>query len=157
MVVGIYRDTKRRGIYPPLWTEPEGYSCFSTYQISWIKINKKEIFCTQNTFLDWSLLSFNWQCSGDYFYNFLANPVRKFFFFRPVNRLSSKLLSLFRYLLVQMLHLPLKLHLSKLSRKETPLWNPFKNSEMPREPMENCYPLIRWILNLHITLLFTHA
>ena len=44
MVVGVYRDTKRRGIYPPLWTEPEGYSCFSTYQISWIKISKKEIF-----------------------------------------------------------------------------------------------------------------
>ena len=43
-MVGIYQDTKRRGIYPPLGTEPEGYSCFSTYQISWIKINKKEIF-----------------------------------------------------------------------------------------------------------------
>ena len=44
MVVGIYRDTKRRGIYPPLWIEPEEYSCFSTYQISWMKINKKDIF-----------------------------------------------------------------------------------------------------------------
>ena len=35
---GIYRDAKRRGIYPALWTNPEGDSCFSTYQISWIKI-----------------------------------------------------------------------------------------------------------------------
>ena len=31
------RDAKRRGIYPPLFTDPEGYSCFSIYQIKWIK------------------------------------------------------------------------------------------------------------------------
>ena len=28
---------KRRGIYPPLFTNPEGDSCFSIYQIRWIK------------------------------------------------------------------------------------------------------------------------
>ena len=33
----IYRDAKRRGIYPPLFTDPEGDSCFSIYQIRWIK------------------------------------------------------------------------------------------------------------------------
>ena len=37
VVVDIYRDAKRRGIYPPLFTEPEGDSCFSIYQIRWIK------------------------------------------------------------------------------------------------------------------------
>ena len=37
IVVDIYRDAKRRGIYPPLFTEPEGDSCFSIYQIRWIK------------------------------------------------------------------------------------------------------------------------
>ena len=26
----IYRDAKCRGIYPPLFTDPEGDSCFST-------------------------------------------------------------------------------------------------------------------------------
>ena len=31
----IYRDVKRRGIYPPLFTDPEGDSCFSIYQIRW--------------------------------------------------------------------------------------------------------------------------
>ena len=42
IVVGdIYRDAKRRGIYQALWTDPEGDSCFSIYQISWIKIKKK--------------------------------------------------------------------------------------------------------------------
>ena len=26
-----------RGIYPPLFTDPEGENCFSIYQIRWIK------------------------------------------------------------------------------------------------------------------------
>ena len=29
IVVDIYRDSKRQGIYPPLFTDPEGDSCFS--------------------------------------------------------------------------------------------------------------------------------
>ena len=37
IVVDRYRDAKRRGIYPPLFTDPEGDSCFSIYQIRWIK------------------------------------------------------------------------------------------------------------------------
>ena len=51
-MVDIYRDAKRRGIYPPLFTDPdalplgiypplftdpEGDSCFSIYQIRWMK------------------------------------------------------------------------------------------------------------------------
>ena len=36
-MVDIYRDAKRRGIYPPLFTDPEGDSCLSIYQIRWIK------------------------------------------------------------------------------------------------------------------------
>ena len=36
-MVDIYQDAKRRGIYPPLFTDPEGDSCFSIYQIRWIK------------------------------------------------------------------------------------------------------------------------
>ena len=37
IVVDIYWDAKRRGIYPPLFTDPEGNSCFSIYLIRWIK------------------------------------------------------------------------------------------------------------------------
>ena len=37
IVVDIYRDAKRRGIHPPLFTDPEGDSCFRIYQIRWIK------------------------------------------------------------------------------------------------------------------------
>ena len=36
-MVDVYRDAKRQGIYPPLFTDPEGDSCFSIYQIRWIK------------------------------------------------------------------------------------------------------------------------
>ena len=36
-MVDIYRDAKRFGIYPPLFTDPEGDSCFNIYQIRWIK------------------------------------------------------------------------------------------------------------------------
>ena len=32
-MVDIYRDAKRRGIYPLLFTDPEGDSCFSIYQM----------------------------------------------------------------------------------------------------------------------------
>ena len=37
IVVDIYWDAKRRGIYPPLFIDPGGDSCFSIYQIRWIK------------------------------------------------------------------------------------------------------------------------
>ena len=40
--VNIDRDAKRRGRYLALFTDPEGDSCFSIYQISWIKLKKKE-------------------------------------------------------------------------------------------------------------------
>ena len=36
-MVDIYRDAKRRGIYSPLFTDPEGDSCFSIELIRWIK------------------------------------------------------------------------------------------------------------------------
>ena len=37
IVVDIYQDAKRLGIFPPLFADPEGDSCFSIYQIRWIK------------------------------------------------------------------------------------------------------------------------
>ena len=50
IVVHIYWHAKRRGIYPALWTDPEGDSCFSIYQISWKKI-KKELFVNKRRHL----------------------------------------------------------------------------------------------------------
>ena len=37
-------DAKRQGIYLALFTDPEGDSCFSIYQISWIKMKKRSNF-----------------------------------------------------------------------------------------------------------------
>ena len=42
----IYRDAKRRGIYRPLFTDPEGDSCFSIYQIRWINKNVASLMDT---------------------------------------------------------------------------------------------------------------
>ena len=43
-----YRDVKRRGIYLALFSDLEGDSRFSIYQISWIKI-RKVTFCKEKT------------------------------------------------------------------------------------------------------------
>ena len=51
IVVDIYRDAKRQGIYPPLFTDPEGDSCFSIYQIRWIK---KCHFINGHNFFFWN-------------------------------------------------------------------------------------------------------
>ena len=51
IVVDIYRDAKRRGIYPPLFANPEGDSCFSIYQIRWIK---KCHFINGHNFFFWT-------------------------------------------------------------------------------------------------------
>ena len=36
-MVDTYLEAKRPGMYPPFFTDPEGDSCFSIYQIRWIK------------------------------------------------------------------------------------------------------------------------
>ena len=58
IVVDIYREGKRRGIYPPLFTDPEGDSCFSIYQIRWIKKTLLQFFLRETTRY-FSLLSQN--------------------------------------------------------------------------------------------------
>ena len=106
IVVDIYLDVKWQGIYlAALWTDTERVSCFSIYQISWIKI-KKELFINKKRHLGTVCLYFNWQCFGDHFYTFVANSVRKFFY-RPVN-INNPNLSLSWYFLVQLIHFPLK-------------------------------------------------
>ena len=52
MVVDIYQDMRRQDIHLALFTDPEGDSCFSIYQISWIEIKKKSTFCTLKTSLN---------------------------------------------------------------------------------------------------------
>ena len=51
IVVDIYWDVKCRGIYPPLFTDPEGDNCFSIYQIRWIR---KCRFINGHNFFFWN-------------------------------------------------------------------------------------------------------
>ena len=60
----------------------------------------------------------------------VANSV-KFFSYRPVNTKKPNFVS-YWYLLAQLLHLPLKFHLSELSQNEKPFSIRFQNSENPR-------------------------
>ena len=57
IVADIYRDVKHRGIilYPSLLTDPEGDSCFSIYQIRWIKntVSLMATISSSETFAKW--------------------------------------------------------------------------------------------------------
>ena len=62
---------------------PGGDSCFSIYQISWIKILKK---VNKRRHFVQSLFTFQLKVfRGSFFYDFVANSVGNFFFYRPVN------------------------------------------------------------------------
>ena len=75
MVKYITPDAKRGVIYLALFTDPEGDSCFSIYQISWIKM-KKVTFCKLKTSLSrnfvYNLQTFREFCQV-HFYDFVAN------------------------------------------------------------------------------------
>ena len=70
------RDAKCRGMYLALFTDPEGDSCFSIYQIGWIKNEKKVPFCklkmSLNTNFFYYLQKF-WGFFQVHFYDFVAN------------------------------------------------------------------------------------
>ena len=74
-MVEIYHDASSLSIYPPPSIDPEGDSCFSIYQISWIEV-KKVTFCKLKTSLSRNFVH-NLQAFGGFclvhVYNFLAN------------------------------------------------------------------------------------
>ena len=130
----------------------KGSSCFSTNQISWIKI-KKELFVNKRCHLGRICLHFNGQCFGIIFSDFVTNSVitdkPNFVSFFGIN-----------FLLVQLLHLPLKFHLSKPSQNEKPYdfescsktvnIQGYSKLQEPIRTHENLYPLIWWILIVDI-------
>ena len=81
-----------------------------------IKI-KEELFVDKKHHLEFVYVSID-SVSGIIFYDFVANSVRRFFFSSNHLTPTSQILSLSWYLLVQLLQLPLKFHLSKRSRNE---------------------------------------
>ena len=75
----------------------------------------------------------NWQCFEDHFIWFCCKfSENLIFFLQTSKRRQAKFCPSFWYLLEQLLHFPLKFHLSKLSRNERPFWIPSQNSEYPR-------------------------
>ena len=122
----LYRGTKHRGIYLALFTDPGGDSCFSIYQISWIKL-KKVTFCKLKTShgrnsvynLQTFQVHFTILLQIEHENNFLPNQ------WTPRSQSSS----LSWYLFVRLLHLSHKFRLPEMSRNETPSWLRLQNSE----------------------------
>ena len=79
IVLYIYTETLA------LWTDPEGDSCFSIYQISWIKI-KKELFVSERRhFVRVCLRTFQLTVFRGSFFMILLQIQRENFFYRPIN------------------------------------------------------------------------
>ena len=86
-MVWIYRDSKRRGIYLALFTDPEGDSCFSIYQISWIKMKKSNFFVNQKRHLQGSFFTI-YKHFGDFssaFLRFCCKFSKNIIFYLQVN------------------------------------------------------------------------
>ena len=101
--------------------QPWGDSCFSIYQISWIKMKKSD-FCklkpSVNRNFVYHLHTFLGFCQV-HFYDFVANSAWKSFSTFQ-STLTSQRSSLSWYFFGRLLHLSLKFRLSKMSRNETP-------------------------------------
>ena len=118
IVVNISRREASRYIYLALWTDSDPdpvnkwrhlvSSGGSTYFSTKLKPEGPRPL-SQGLALVRVCLRCNWQCFG-----------------------KSQILSLSWHLLDQLLHLPLKFKLSKLSGNEKPFWIPSQNSEYPR-------------------------
>ena len=104
----------------------KGSSCFSINQISWIKI-KTELFVIKRRHLGRICLHLNGQCFGITFYDFVTNSV-------IIDKLNF--VSFLVFLLVQLLHLPLKFHLSTLFKMRSrmilnPVPKQWKSKDIP--------------------------
>ena len=77
--VDVYPDPKSGGIYLALFTDPEGPSCFSIYQISWIQMKEvtfgKLKMSLSRNFI-YNLQTFPGFCQ-EHFSDFVANSTGK--------------------------------------------------------------------------------
>ena len=146
--VNIDRDAKRRGRYLALFTDPEGDSCFSIYQISWIKLKKSNVWKSKAS------LSRNFVYNVQTFRGFFSTAslrfCRKFsmkiIFYLPVNTDKPKVVAfclydcfIYRSTFVFRKCLGTRRHLD-FGRKTV---NSQGYSELrePNETSENCYSL----------------
>ena len=140
-----------RGIYLALQTDPEGGSCFSIYQISWIKI-KKKLFVNKRRRLVRVCLCWNWQCFGDHFLWLCCKFSKKMFFYRAVNADNPNFVS-FLVFVGEAASFTAKISSFETvakpeSRPTTVNIQGYSELRQPIRTPENHYPLIWWILNM---------
>ena len=146
--VNIDRDAKRRGRYLALFTDPEGDSCFSIYQISWIKLKKSNVWKSKAS------LSRNFVYNVQTFRGFFSTAslrfCRKFsmkiIFYLPVNTDKPKVVAfclyecfIYRSNFVFRKCLGTRRHLD-FGRK-TVNSQGYSELQEPNETSENCYSL----------------
>ena len=135
-----------RYIYQALWTDPQGDSCFSIYQISWIKI-RKELFVNKRRHLVRVCLRCKGQCFGDHFVICFKFSEKIFFFYRPVNASKPNFVSLLVFVGTA------ASFAAKISSFETVAKRESRPKSELREPIrtrENRCSLILWILKMLI-------
>ena len=132
MVVFCIPRRKTSGIYLALWTDPEGVSCFSIYQISWIKI-KKQLFVNKRLHLGRVCLHFNWKCFMNHFFYdfFVANSLRKFLCTGQYWHRQAKFCLLLVFASAAASFTAKILSLETVAKREA-ISNPVPNSEYPR-------------------------
>ena len=146
---GYIPDSKRLGIFLALWTDPEGGSCFSIYQISWINI-KKELFVNKRRHLEFVYVSI-WQCFGDHFLSFCCKFNKKMFSHRPVNTDKPNFVSFLVFVGAAASFTAVFRNYRETrsrfeSRPKTVNIQGYSELREPIRTRKNCYPLIWWIL-----------
>ena len=119
--VNIYGDAKHRGIYLALFTDPEGDSCFSIYQIGWIKM-KKVTFCNLKASLSRDFFFLIYKHFGDFvkcIFTILLQSQHENNLLPTSKHRKAKVR---RFLGICLYDLWLKFCLSKMSRNEMPSW-----------------------------------
>ena len=123
-------DARRLGKYLALFTDPGGDSCFSIYQISWIKM-KKVTFCKLKTSLSrnfvYNLQTFRGFCQV-HFYDFVANTALKYFLPTSKHRQAKVSRCLCICLYDCLIYSP-NFVFRKMSRSEVSSWLRSQNSE----------------------------
>ena len=128
---------KRRGKYRALFTDPNGDSCFSVYQIIWINMKKKTFYKLKTSII----MNFCtiYKHFGD-FVNFCCKFSMKISFFLPVYTDKPKFVAFLVFLCTTASYIETRRHLGS-GRKTRTSQGYFELRELIKT-RENCYSLI---------------
>ena len=123
-------DAKHWGTCLALWTDPEGDSCFSIYQIRWIKI-KKELFVNKTRHSFRVCLRFNWQCFRDHLLWVCCKFSERIFFYQTLTPNKPNFV-FFLVFVSTAASFTAKISSFETVANEKPFWIPYQTSEYPR-------------------------